>query len=285
MRNANSGCAGAIRTGGAVLSLTIIALAVGGCGSKEGAAGGTAGATTRREQLAGGFQAFDERRYDDAIQAAERVLADDSTGPGSAEALYLEARVHEQRAKESGTTGQAKDHLREAKGLYMRVLSMSPPQPLDAYARAGLANVSYFLEDYGTAAREWATAYPHINDLDAQAWIGYRAGLSEQRRGNFAEADRHFAEVQHLFPGSEQARRSAAHQGAKAFHVQVGTFTTAANAQTTVTDLKARGYSPAKSTDPQGRQVIAVGPIPTYAQARSVRDKLAPLYPGAVIVP
>ena len=258
----------------------------GGCASKD-AAGGTAGAAapTRREQLTAGFQAFEERRYDDAIQSAERVLADDSVGPGSAEALYLEARVHEQKAKDSTNTGQARDHLREAKGLFMRVLSMTPPQPLDAYARAGLANVSYFLDDYATAAREWGAAYPHIREMDAQAWVGYRAGLSEQRLGNFDAADRHFAEVQQLFPGSEQARRAAAHQGAKAFHVQVGLFSTAANAQNAVAKLKAQGFSPVRTTDPQGRQIIGVGPIPSYQQAKAMRERLAGQYPGAAIVP
>jgi tetratricopeptide (TPR) repeat protein len=281
MRNANGARRLAVAAAVAALWLTVFA----GCAPRDAGGAGAAAEAGRREQLAGGFQAFDERRYDDAIQAAERVLAEDSSGPGSAEALYLEARVHEQRAKDSNTTGEAKEHLREAKGLYMRVLSMAPPQPLDAYARAGLANVSYFMDDYATAAREWAAAYPHITDRDAQAWVGYRAGLSEQRRGNFAEADRHFAQVQQLLPGSEQARRAAAHQGAKGFHVQVGTFTTAANAQSTISALKSRGLTPARSTDSQGRQIIAVGPIPTYAQAKGVRDKLAPQYPGAVIVP
>lgn len=268
------------------LLATLIAT-LSGCasGKANGAAGVATGTASRREHLAGGYQAFDERRYDDAIAAAERVLAEDPTGPGAAEALYLEGRVHEQQAKGAATTGQAKDHLREARGLYLRVLSAAPPQPLDAYARAGLANVAYFMEDYNTAAREWAAAYPHIGDVDAKAWVAYRAGLSEQRRGNFAAADRHFAEVQQLFPGSEQARRAASHQGASGFHVQVGTFSTPANAQGAINALKAKGFTPARLTDAQGRQVVGVGPVQTYAQAKTLRDKLAAQYPGAVIVP
>ena len=65
-------------------------------------------------------------------------------------------------------------------------LAAKPAQPLEAYLRAGIANSSYFLEDYATAAREWAAAYPHVNDADAKAWVLYRAGLSEQRLGRFA---------------------------------------------------------------------------------------------------
>ena len=240
---------------------------------------------SRRAQLAGGYAAFDQRRYDDAIQSAERVLAEDSTGPGSAEALYLQGRAHEQKARDAATPADARQHLREALGLYTRALSMAPPQPLEAYAHAGLANVAYFLEDYPTAAREWAAAYPNVADPDARAWVAYRAGLSEQRGGNFAAADQHFAEVQQQFPGSEQARRAATHQGAKAFHVQIGIFSNAANAQNAVARLKAQGFSPVRATDPQGRQTIGVGPIPTYSQAKAMRDRLASQFPGAAIVP
>src|SRR4051812_23657259 len=109
MRNANGTRRRAKWWAGAALCLTVVA----GCAPRDAGSAGQPAEAVRREQLAGGFQAFDERRYDDAIQSAERVLAEDSSGPGSAEAMYLEARVHEQRAKESSTTGEARDHLRE----------------------------------------------------------------------------------------------------------------------------------------------------------------------------
>jgi outer membrane protein assembly factor BamD (BamD/ComL family) len=264
-----------------ILLLATVGGATGGCSSHNKAAP----AASRRQELAAGYAAFDQRHYDEAIGAAERVLKEDSVGPGSAEALYLEGRVHEQKAQEGGGTSQAREHLRTARALYQRALASKPPQPLEAYLRAGLANTSYFLEDYPTAAREWANAYPHINDPDAKAWVLYRAGLSEQRQGHFAQADRQFAEVQQLFAGSEQAKRAAAHQGAAGFYVQVGTFATGANADHTAGMLKAQGYSPVKATDPSGRQTIAVGPVTTYQQAKSLHDRLAAQYPGAMIVP
>ena len=280
MRNAG----GRVASHFTLLLIAAAAACAPGCAPKDPAAG-VRGTASRRAELAGGYQAFDQRRYDDAIRSAEKVLAEDSTGPGSAEALYLQGRVHEQRAKDAANPTDARNNLREAQGLYTRALSMAPPQPLEAYAHAGLANASYFLEDYATAAREWAAAYPNITEPDAKAWVAYRAGLSEQRRGNFAAADQHFAEVQRQFPGSEQARRAATHQGAKAFHVQVGIFSTAANAQNAVAKLKAQGFSPVRSADAQGRQIIGVGPIPSYAQAKTLRDRLSGQYPGAAIVP
>lgn len=254
---------------------------VGGCGGDNAAAP----RASRRQELTAAYAAFDQKQYDDAIAAAGRVLAEDSVGPGSAEALYIQGRVHEQKAREAANSSMAKDHLRTARALYQRALATKPAQPLEAYLRAGLANASYFLEDYPTAAREWAASYPHVNDPDAKAWVLYRAGLSEQRQGRFAQADQRFAEVQQLFPASEQAKRAAARQGAVAFYVQVGTFGNNANADNTAGMLKAQGYSPVKATDPSGRQSIAVGPVPTYPQAKTLRDRLVSQYPGALIVP
>src|SRR5215207_9183740 len=69
----------------------------GGCASND--PGG--GRPSRKQELANAYAAFEHRHYDEAIAAAERVLAADSVGPGSAEALYLQGRVAEQRAKEA----------------------------------------------------------------------------------------------------------------------------------------------------------------------------------------
>jgi tetratricopeptide (TPR) repeat protein len=271
------------RTPGWILVLPCLALgAAPGCAPHDHP--GNA-AVSRHAELANAYSAFEQRQYDQALAGADRVLAEDSVGPGSAEALYLKGRVEEQKARDAAGKSDARDHLREARALYQRALAIKPAQPLEAYLRAGLANASYFLEDYATAAREWAAAYPQINDADAKAWVLYRAGLSEQRQGRFAEADRHFATVQHLVPGSEQARRAAAHQGAAGFYVQVGTFASNANADNTAGMLKAQGYTAVKATDPSGRQSIAVGPVPNYQQAKSLRDRLVAQYPGAMIVP
>jgi outer membrane protein assembly factor BamD (BamD/ComL family) len=267
------------------LALVLAGLAVvftaGGCASaRDGEA-----ANVRRSELATGFAALEQQRYDEAIAAGDRVLAADSTGPGSAEALYLQGQAFEKKAKDATTPSEAREHLRAARGVYARALSSSPAQPLEAYARAGLANASYFLEDFGTAAREWEAAAPQVNDPDAKAWVLYRAGLSRQRTGSFAEADRLFAQVRQHFPGTEQARRASTHMGATAFHVQLGAFADRANADRAIGLLKAQGYSPARAADASGKQIVAVGPLETYGQAKAIKDRLASQYPDAKIVP
>src|SRR4051812_38549785 len=117
-----------------------LAAALAGCAPRDRSA---AAQPTRQQELAGAYSAFEQRQYDQAIAAADRVLSEDSVGPGSAEALYLKGRVEEQKAKEAGNTSQARDHLREARAVYQRALAIKPAQPLEAYLRAGLANASY----------------------------------------------------------------------------------------------------------------------------------------------
>jgi cell division septation protein DedD len=113
----------------------------------------------------------------------------------------------------------------------------------------------------------------------------YRAGLSQQRSGNFAEADKTFAAVQQQFPNTEPARRAAAHQGARGFHVQVGVFATPANADATLASLRTDGVIGMRLTDPAGRNVVRIGPAPTYEQAKALKTRLAAKYPDAIIIP
>jgi hypothetical protein len=194
--------------------------------------------------------------------------------------------VHEQRAKDAANPTDAKNNLREAQGLYMRALSMAPPQPLEAYAHAGLANAAYFLEDYATAAREWAIAYPNVTEPDAKAWVAYRAGVEraaarQLRRGR--PALRRGAEAVPRQRAGPPRRHAPRRQGVST--CRSGPSRLAANAQNAVAKLKAQGFSPVRSADAQGRQIIGVGPIPSYAQAKALRDRLSGQYPGAAIVP
>lgn len=251
-----------------------------------------------KTDLQAGYAAFAAGRYDEALAAADQHLAArPGGGRGTAEALYLKGRVHEQRAERAAAAqnaAAAATHLQAARDAYTRALAASPAPALEAHILMGRANVAHFQDDYTLAAAQWATALQKIDALPAseqaqlqesRPWALYRLGLSQQRLGRFAEADTTFARVQQQFPGTEPARRAAAHQGARAFHVQVGTYTDPANASAAAGALKAEGYAPQTTPDPAGRQVVRVGPIPTYEQAKAMRKVLAARYPGALIVP
>ena len=213
-----------------------------------------------KEELTAAYRDLDQRRYDQAFSEAGAFLEKNPTGPGSAEAVYLQGRIYEARAESAGTAGradEARSDLTTAANTYLRVLQLSPPPAVEGLAHAGLANAAFYLEDYATAAREWGLAYPLVGQPDARSWILYRVGLCQQRLGQFDLADRSFARVQQEFPGKEPATRAAAHAGQRAFYVRVGAYGSAAAADREVAKVRAKGLAGAlrgrRGDGPPGR--------------------------------
>jgi tetratricopeptide (TPR) repeat protein len=240
-----------------------------------------------KSQLNGGYQALDAHQYDQAIQAADQYLQKTPNGPGSAEAQYLKGRVLEERAEDADRAGNiavARDDLKAAGECYKTGLLLSPPPPVEALLHAQLANVAYHFDDYGTAVREWQSAYPHLQTADSNAWVLYCIGLCQQRLGWFSQADRTFQMVRETYPDTPQATRAGSHIGAKGFYVQVAAFNDADDAQRTIAALQMHGFQADKQTV-AGKQMISVGPVPTYADAHALKSKLVADYPKAFIEP
>jgi 8-oxo-dGTP pyrophosphatase MutT (NUDIX family) len=210
-------------------------------------------------------------------------------GESLAEAAAREA------AEEAGAAGrreEAKQHLVDAANAYQRAISLQDPKPppqVEGLCRAGLANAAYYLDDYPTAAREWAAAMPLVTQADAKAWMLYRVGLCQQRLGSFEAADQTFAQVRSQYPaaaGGEPARRAATRAGLRGFYVQVGTFTSPVNADRAIAALHKGRVPAARGTDPAtGRQIVRAGPVPSYPEAKALKQYLAGQYPDAVVVP
>jgi tetratricopeptide (TPR) repeat protein len=283
----------------AMLGAAGVGFAVGGCVPPEGSATGGAGATAIKptaplkpkeaEQVVNDASAaFDRKQFDQAMAGADRILAANPQGPGAAEAQYLRGRVFEVRALEAGNAGEyaaAKAALQSARDAYNAALSLAPAPVLEGSIRAQIANVAYHQDDYATAIAQGTAAYQKIAEPNAKAWVLYRVGLSQQRFGSFPEADRTFAAVQQEFPNTEQARRAAAHQGARGFHVQVGTFSAPTNADGAVSELRSQGVIGLSLPNANGQHVVRVGPVQTYEQAKALKARVAGRYPDAVIIP
>jgi outer membrane protein assembly factor BamD (BamD/ComL family) len=240
-----------------------------------------------KAQLNGGYQALDQQQYDQAIQAADQYLQKTPDGPGSAEAQYLKGRVLEVRADQADRQGnitQSRADLKDAGDCYKTGLLLSPPPAVEALLHAQLANVAYHFDDYGTAVREWQSAYPHLQTADSNAWVLYCVGLCQQRLGWFAQADRTFQMVEETYPGTPQAARAAKHIGLKGFYVQVGAFSDAGDAQRIIANLQMHGFQPDKQVE-GGKQLISVGPVPTFADAHALKARLEADYPKAFIEP
>ncbi len=237
-----------------------------------------------KQQLHSGYEALGQHQYDQADAIANAYLKKTPSGPGSAEALYLQGRVHEARSETDGDPAQMRSELDAARDAYTRGLAMPAVPATQARLHAGLANVAYFEDDYGTAVREWQLAYPALEKPEDKAWTLYRIGLCQQRLGWFAQADRNFNRVRQQFPNTEPANRAATHEGATAFYVQVGAFSDASHADKTAAALRAMGLNPVKAMEP-GKQLVRVGPVANYADARALKARLSPHYPGAIITP
>src|SRR5581483_11741264 len=119
------------------------------------------------------------------------------SGIGSAEALYLKGRALEQKTV---SPDQMRASMLQARDAYSQALQQNPGPQLGPLIHAGLANTSYFLDDYATALAEWTSAYPGFSDPAVASFMLYRMGLCQQRLGQFAAADQTFATVQQQFP-------------------------------------------------------------------------------------
>jgi TolA-binding protein len=235
--------------------------------------------------LDAGYQALENQQYNEAIAKAEEFLSKTPHGPGSAEALYLKGRSLEGKNAAGVSTDEAHKNLQEARAAYIEALEQMPQQPLESYIHASLGNVAYFQDDYQTAIAQLNSAYDKLDNDDIKAWALYRVGLSQQRLGQFAQADKTFATVQQLHPNSLPARRAREHQGARAFYVQLATFSSPAGADSAAADLHRQGVTAIRASDAQGRALLRVGPIASYSQAQFLRGRFSDKYPDAFIIP
>ena len=242
--------------------------------------------TESRQRLNDGYRALDAQRYDEAGAAANDYLARHPTGPGAAEALYLQGRAYEQRAMDSHEKpNAARSDLDSARAAYLKGLGQPASPSVAAVLHSGLANVAYFEDDFNTAIREWQISYPSLQDQDAKAWVLYRIGLCQQRLGDFSQADKSFRDVREQFPATEAATRATSRIGAKAFYVQVGSFGDLANAQKLAEALKKQGLPGSVAQEGGNHYAVRVGPAATYADAKNLKARVAGQYPSAMIVP
>jgi outer membrane protein assembly factor BamD (BamD/ComL family) len=217
--------------------------------------------TQSKSNLEAGFQALQDQQYDDALAAADRQLQQSPRGQGAAEAWYLRGRALEGRT--TANTTESRANFSAARDAYQQALRFNPAPSLEGRIHAGLANVSYWLDDFATAQSEWTRASESLTDPSARAYTLYRIGLCQQRQGQFSEADQTFARVQTEYPGSDAAAKAKLHAGFKAFSVQLATYANAATADAAVDALRRQGTTPTKTVDSAGRTVVSIGPAHT----------------------
>jgi tetratricopeptide (TPR) repeat protein len=262
----------------AAVACCLISGAIAGCGAGAGAQG-----ERQAHSLNSGYRALEAKNYEQAMSASDAHLRANPRGAGAAEALYLRGRALEERGAASPQEAQ-RDYA-AARAAYSQALAMGPSPQLEGHIRAGVANIAYWSDDYSTAISQWRSAYERLDQTDAKAWTLYRIGLSQQRLGQFEEADRTFAQVQQRYAGTLPAQRAGERVGSRSFSVQVAVFSTPAAADNAVASIRQQGAPVQKSMDVAGRQVVRVGPVPSYQQARVLRERFAGAFPDAFIIP
>jgi len=235
-------------------------------------------------ELATAQQRMNQRDYAGTLTAADAAIAKSPSGPNAAQAYYLKGRALEMQT--SDTPAEAKERLQEARTAYIAALKAGADKgPFEGLVRAAIANVSYWQEDYTTAAQQGLAAAPLLQNPTDAAWTLYRTGLSQQRLGQFAAADSAFDQAIARDPSSDPAARAQAHKGIRAFNIRI-LFDRDASAQLAAKDFAQRRLPVARRDQTAGAAVeLLVGNFPTYAAALSARQQLVSQYPNAVVVP
>jgi tetratricopeptide (TPR) repeat protein len=237
-----------------------------------------------KETLSAGYGALDSRQYDQAISHADDELSRSQQGEGPAEAFYLKGRAYEQRAKPDARNSNS--DLETAFSYYEQALTLNPAPSLQGYIHASMGNINYWRDDYVGALQQFTAAYDLVDSPDLKSFILYRAGLCQQRMGQFGVADKSFKAVQERFPGTDAANRAREHQGFRSFVVRVATFSTPQAAELALQSLRITGVSDIQRRDlPDGHSAVFVGPEGTYTEALAMKTRVSGQYPDAMIVP
>jgi tetratricopeptide (TPR) repeat protein len=131
--------------------------------------------------LTEGWQQLGANQPERALATAQNILTEAPRSPRAAEALYLKGRALE--AKTAASPLDQRRNLVAAYEAYAEALKRRPSSALSGRIYAGMGNASYWLDDYSSAWRNWATAYDLTDDFSAKGYVLYRIGLCQQRAG------------------------------------------------------------------------------------------------------
>ncbi len=235
--------------------------------------------------LRAGYDALAAHRLDDAVTAADKVLANSPTKTLPAEAHYLKGSAYEDRAMSSPTN--LSSDLQRARTEYIAAIAEPHAPDLEGRARAGVANVAFHQDDYATAYMQWQSAYEKLERPEDKYRTLYRLGQTAQRIGHWEEADKFFTMIEQSAPNTDLATKARQHRGARGFIVQLATFADAKQAVAAVTALRRQGIAAQDTPDPANPSLhlIRISPLSTWLEAKALRQRFAAEYPNIVILP
>ena len=243
------------------------------------AAGGCHRPTTLRDAA----QALEKDDYDQTIVLANKALTEEPKGPKAAEALYIRGRAAEARVAKNNI--QLAANMQAARASYVLALQQRPSPLLITYLRASLGKVAFFQDDFQTAIQQLSMAYAELKDRELKAASLFYLGKSQQRSGQFQQADQTFATIAKSFADLGWAQKAEAVRGATAFYLQLAVYEKPESIEAAAKLVQQRGLKTARFKDDQGRYLLRAGPYASYAQAKQLRPKVADAFPDATIMP
>jgi tetratricopeptide (TPR) repeat protein len=220
---------------------------------------------------------------DTAIADAQSYLKSQPYGPQAAQAWYFEGRGYEMKI--AADPNESQRNLFEAHSCYLEALQQGPVPSVEGDIRASLSNVAFFQDDFAEAIRQATTALGLVTSEQTKSFLLFRIGVSQQRLGEFTDADLTFHQVEQKYPNTPLAQAARDHQGQRDFYVQLATFASKDQADKALDSLRSNGVIISERTDSKGNTIIDNGPFTTYADAKKVKDSLSKSFPQALIVP
>ena len=236
-----------------------------------------------KDPLAAGVSALDQRQYEQAVQLANDSLRTQKAGEKAARALYIRGQACEHLPAADYSRMLA--NMQGARSSYVEALGHNPPKPLSTYIRAALGKVAFYQDDFQTAIQQLRLAYSDMREDGLKAASLYYLGKSQQRSGQFEQADSTFADLISHHGSTDWADKAKESQGARAFYLQLGVYEKPSSVDGAAQLVRQRGLNPARYTDSQGRYVLRAGPFANYAQAKQLRPRIADAFTDAMIVP
>ena len=228
-------------------------------------------------------QALASNQPDAAIADAVTYLNSQPFGPDASQAWYVKGRGYEMKV--AGDPSGVAENLFQAKSCYLEALHQGPNPSLEGDIHASLSKVDFYQDDFSDAIPEATKGMMQVSSPETKANLLLLIGRSQQRLGEFTDADLTFRQVQQRYPGTPVAAIAHDDEGLKGFYVQLATYTTKDLADQAVASLGNSRAILSERTVANGNTIIDDGPFPTYTDAKSARDHLLKNFPQAVIVP
>lgn len=223
------------------------------------------------------FTSLEAGQWQRAIDGFSQYLRSNPTTPTRGEVYYYrgEALVHLKRAQ-------------EAMADFQRAVGAEATQPILQFARVAIGNLYYEQGNDAKAVEAYAEVLKGPQEGVPMDMLLLRLGVSLQRMGRWAAADRYLGLVIERYPATLAAAEARRRYKADSFAVQMGAYSTLSAAQQEAERLRAAGYVPRFGTASRNGQTlhtVQVGKARTYAEAQGLAQGLAESGFTVLIVP